>query len=71
MGNERPADGQWSAGELIGYPSAIERDILSRADKLLRKPHRSVPFFKRVHVPMMIAEALVLGHQAPVPLEPR
>ena len=38
-----------SAGELIGYPSAIERDILSRAEKLLRKPRRSVPFFKPVH----------------------
>jgi len=34
----RPAERRWSAGELIGQLSAVERSILSRADKLLRKP---------------------------------
>ncbi len=66
MENQRPAEGRWSAGELIGYPSTIERDILSRAKKLLRKPRRSVPFFKRVHFDRRSSR-----HKARVPLEPQ
>jgi uncharacterized damage-inducible protein DinB len=65
----RPADGRWSAGELIGHLSAIERAILSRADRLLQKPPKSVPFYKRFHVPMLIVEARVIRRKAPVPLE--
>jgi hypothetical protein len=67
----RPADGRWSAGELIGLLSAIERAILSRADRLLQKPPKSVPFYRRFHVPMMVVEARVIRRKAPVPLEPQ
>ena len=66
----RPADGRWSAGELVGHLSAIERAILSRADKILQKPPKLVPFYKRFHVPMMIVEARVIRRKAPETLEP-
>jgi uncharacterized damage-inducible protein DinB len=62
----RPAEGRWSAGELIGHLSATERAILSRADKLLQKPPKSLPFFKRFHVPMMIVEARVIRRKSPI-----
>ena len=61
----RPAEGRWSAGELIGHLSAVERAILSRADKLLQKPPKSPPFFKRFHVPMMVVEARVIRLKTP------
>jgi uncharacterized damage-inducible protein DinB len=61
----RPAEGRWSAGELIGHLSAVERAILSRADKLLQKPPKSLPFFKRFHVPMMVVEARVIRLKTP------
>jgi uncharacterized damage-inducible protein DinB len=67
----RPAEGQWSAGELICHRSAIERAILSRTDKLLQKPRKPVPFYKRLHVPMILVEARVIRRKAPAPLEPR
>ena|ERR1700674_712171 len=67
----RPAEGRWSAGELVGHLSAIERVILSRAGKLVQKPPKSVPFFKRFHVPMMFVEARVIRRKAPVTLEPQ
>ena len=67
----RPADGRWSAGELIAHLSAIERAILGRADKLLQKPPKSVPFYKRFHVPMMIVEARIIRRKAPTALEPQ
>jgi uncharacterized damage-inducible protein DinB len=65
----RPAEGRWSAGELIGHLSTIERAILSRTDKLLQAPPKSVSFFKRFHVPMMIVEARVIRRKAPKPLD--
>src|SRR5260370_22245966 len=58
--NTSPAEGRWSAGELIGHLSAVERAILNRTDKLLQKPPKPVPFFKRFHVPMIIVEARVI-----------
>jgi uncharacterized damage-inducible protein DinB len=67
----RPADGRWSAGELMCHLSAIEKAILGRADKLLQKPPRSVPFYKRFHVPMMIVERRIIRRKAPAALEPQ
>ena len=67
----KPAEGQWSAGELICHLSAVERFILSRTDKLLQNPPKPVPFYKRFHVPMMIVEARVIRRKAPAAVEPR
>jgi uncharacterized damage-inducible protein DinB len=67
----RPADGHWSAGELIGHLSEIERAILSRADKQLQKPPKVVPFYKRFHVPMIIVEKRVIRRKAPSNVEPQ
>jgi len=66
----RPAEGRWSAGELNAHLSAVERAILSRTDKLLQKPPKSVPFFKRFHDPMMIVEARVIRRKAANQLDP-
>jgi uncharacterized damage-inducible protein DinB len=67
----RPAEGRWSAGEVICHLSAVERTILCRADKLLQKPQNPAPFYKRFHVPMMFVEARVIRRKAPTPLEPQ
>jgi len=67
----RPAADRWSAGELIAHLSAIERAILGRADRLLQKPPKSVPFYKRFHVPMAIVESRVIRRRAPEALEPQ
>jgi len=34
----RPAEGRWSAGELVSHLCAIERAILSRTDKSMAPP---------------------------------
>src|SRR5258708_17851148 len=57
--------------ELTSHLSAVERAILRRADKLLQKPPKSVPVFKRFHVPMMIVEARIIRRKAPTPVEPQ
>jgi uncharacterized damage-inducible protein DinB len=61
----RPAEGRWSAGEIMGHLSAVERTILSRSGKLLQKPPKSPPFFKRFHVPMMMVETRVIRLKTP------
>ena len=67
----RPVEGRWSAGELIVHLSAVERFILGRTDKLLQNPPKSVPFYKRIHLPMKIVEARVIRRKAPAVVEPQ
>ena len=66
----RPAEERWSAGELTGHLITIERAIISRTDKVLRKPPKEVPFFKRFHVPMVIVESRLIRLKTPIPLDP-
>jgi len=66
----RPAEGRWSAGELIGHLIMIERAIVSGTDKVLRKPPKGVPFFKRLHVPMAVVKSRLIRLKTPIPLDP-
>lgn len=66
----RTADGRWSAGEVIGHLIAIERAIISSADRVLRKPPKEAPFFKRLHVPMAVVKSRLIRLKTPIPLDP-
>jgi len=66
----RPGKDCWSAGELTGHLIMIERLIISRTDKVLRKPPKEVPFFKRFHLPMAVAESRLIRLKTPIPLDP-
>ena len=65
----RPAEGRWSAGELTGHLMTIERAIIGRADRLLNKPPKELPFFKRLHVPMAVVESRLIRLKTPIPLD--
>lgn len=67
----RPVEGRWSAGELIVHLRTVERFILGRTDKLLQNSPKSVPFYKRFHLPMKIVEARVIRRKAPAVVEPQ
>lgn len=64
----RPSEGRWSAGELTGHLITMERAILSSTDRLLQKPPKAVPFFKRFHVPMAVVESRLIRRKTPIPL---
>ncbi len=66
-----PGDGRWSAGELVGHLIMVERAIIGRADKLLDKPPKSPPFFRRFHVPMALVESRLIRRKTPIPLDPQ
>jgi uncharacterized damage-inducible protein DinB len=65
----RPGEGRWSAGELVGHLITIERAILRNADRMLQKPPKSVPFYKRFHVPMALVESRLIRRKTPIPLD--
>jgi uncharacterized damage-inducible protein DinB len=60
-----PGEGRWSAGEVVGHLIMVERAIIRGADKLLQQPQKSLPFFKRFHVPMMVVEARMIRRKTP------
>jgi len=66
-----PGEGRWSAGELVGHLIMVERAIIGRADKLLKKPPKSPPFFRRFHVPMALVESRLIRQKTPIPLDPQ
>lgn len=65
----QPGEGRWSAGELVGHLITIERAILRNADRMLQKPPKSVPFYKRFHVPMAVVESRLIRRKTPIPLD--
>ena len=62
----RPAEGRWSAGELVGHLITIESTILRSLGRLLEKPPKSVPFYKRFHVPMAVVESRLIRRKSPI-----
>ena len=69
--NINPGDGRWSAGELVCHLITVERAIISGADKMLQKPPRQPPFYKRFHIPMALVESRVIRRKSPLPNDSR
>jgi hypothetical protein len=65
-----PGAGRWSAGELVGHLITIERAIIRGADKLLQKPPKRLPFYKRFHIPMAVVESRLIRRKSPLPIDP-
>ena len=67
----RPAEGRWSAGELVAHVGKVERSVLGQADKLLQDAPRRVPFYKRFHFPLKLVESRMLRRRSPRAMEPQ
>jgi uncharacterized damage-inducible protein DinB len=61
-----PGKGRWSAGELVAHLITVEKAILSSADRLLQKPPRSLPFYRRYHLPMALVESRLIRTRTPI-----
>jgi hypothetical protein len=64
-----PGGGRWSAGELVGHLITVERAILRNIDKVLHKPPRALPFYKRFHIPMAVVELRLIRRKSPIPID--
>ena len=65
-----PAEGRWSAGELVCHLIMVERLIVDRASNLFVHHATPRPFFKRFHLPMLLVEARLIPRKTPIPLDP-
>jgi uncharacterized damage-inducible protein DinB len=64
-----PGEGRWSAGELVGHLITVERAIVRNVDKVLHKPPRGLPFYKRFHIPMAVVELRLIRRKSPIPID--
>lgn len=67
----RPAEGRWSAAELVCHLMQVERAIVQNAGKLLQHPPKPCPLSKRFHLPMvmLIVESRLIPRRTPIPLD--
>lgn len=67
---KRPPNGGWSVAEVIAHLTMVETAILNGARKLMAAQPKSVPFWKRLHIPIKLAEWRFLRARTPIPLDP-
>jgi DinB superfamily len=68
--NATPEQGGWSAAELVAHLIMVERSVISKADGLLQKTPKHIPFLKRFHLPLALVEARLIRRKSPIPLDP-
>ena len=66
----RPAEGRWSAAELVCHLIQVERAIIKNAGKVLQHPPQPRPLSKRFHLPMALVESRLIPRKTPIPLDP-
>lgn len=66
----RPAEGRWSAAELVAHLIGVEKAVIEKADRVSQKPPRHVPLYKRFHLPMRLVESRLIRRKAPAPVTP-
>jgi DinB family protein len=65
-----PAEGRWSAGELVCHLIQVERAIIKNASKVMQRPPQPRPLLKRFHLPMALVESRLIPRKTPIPLDP-
>jgi uncharacterized damage-inducible protein DinB len=59
----------WSAGEVVAHLITVERTILDTAGRIRQKSPRPIPFLKRFHLPLALAESRLIRRKTPIPLD--
>src|SRR5690242_11379699 len=65
-----PAEGRWSAAELVSHLIQVETAILKNAGKILLRLPKPRPLSKRFHLPMALVESRLIPRKTPIPLDP-
>lgn len=68
---EPPRAGAWSAAEVMAHLTMVESGVSGRAAKLLKIEPRPVPIWKRVHLPVRLAQWRRFKAKTPIPLDPK
>ena len=66
----RPAEGRWSAAELVAHLMMVERGVLEKADRVSQKSPKRVSMLRRIHLPMALVAVRVIRRKSPIPVDP-
>ena len=66
-----PRPGAWSAAEVVAHLTMVEGAIADGAARLVRGAPHGVPVWKRLHLPVRLAEWRGVRVKTPVPLDPQ
>jgi hypothetical protein len=64
-----PGNGAWTAGEVAAHLIQVEERITGAVTKIVREPPLPAPLWKRLHLPVRLAEHRVFKVKSPVPLD--
>jgi uncharacterized damage-inducible protein DinB len=66
----RPAEGRWSAAELVAHLMMVERAVIGKADRIAEKAPKRISLFKRIHLPIALVHSRIIRRKSPVQVEP-
>lgn len=64
-----PGGSAWSASEIVAHLMQVEQAVSANAAKILREAPQPVSFWKRLHLPVSLAENRSFKAKTPVPLD--
>lgn len=64
-----PQSEVWSTAEVTAHLMMVEQAITASAGKLLLRPPRFVPIWRRLHVPLRTTEWRGIRRKSPIPLD--
>jgi hypothetical protein len=67
---EPPQPGAWSAGEVFAHLAMVESKVMAQAELLLAAPPARVALWRRIHLPVSLAEWRGFRVKSPIPLDP-
>lgn len=65
-----PANGGWSAAEVIAHLTMVETAVVDAATKKIQQEPRQLPFWKRIHFPPKLSEYRFKKVKTPIPIDP-
>jgi uncharacterized damage-inducible protein DinB len=65
---KRPAEGRWSAAELVAHLISVEKTVIGKADRVSQNAPKHVPLYKRFHLPMKLVESRLIRRKSPIPV---
>lgn len=64
----RPAEGRWSAAELVAHLVSVEKSVVEKADRVSQRPPKRIPLYQRFHLPMRLVESRLIRRKSPIPV---
>ena len=64
-----PAEGAWSAAEVVAHVTMVETLMTGAAAKITKKPPVVVPLLKRFHIPVAVVAWRTVRVKTPIPLD--